>query len=91
VEIEYERASAPPPGAPVALPGLINSRPSCSCALNWCVCPVTRMSTHISRAQCASASTSPHGMSWCPCVSPILGPFHTSDDIGVEFKGVRWS
>ena len=46
----------------VAEPGLSRSFPSCLCASNLWVCPVTRMSTSSCRRLIASASFSPHGM-----------------------------
>lgn len=38
--------------------------------LNWCVWPVTRISTSSCRCSLASASSLPQGVTWCPWQQP---------------------
>ena len=57
---------------PVAEPGNKISRSSTAWLANAPRCPTTSTSAFILRCTAASASTSPHGTTWWPCIKPMV-------------------
>ena len=58
--------------APVTDPGFRKNFPSWAFTLSICVCPEINTSHSSSRWYTLNASRSPHGITWCPWISPKL-------------------